>query len=211
MSRMGLRSNSYGQGMASGGIPEKYSTPVALAIGNAVIAASALEKVLLAEIGRRQLEADGQATESLTRLLTDFESQPAGRLLRKLREQGITEDLAERIDDVLKRRNRMIHGVIEDVSVAVALATGEGIDEVLARIEKIEADCGVLATEIQPLANDSLEKLYGISIQQAGRILTEAINLDDIHDPGVRKELENARALINLYGMPDQPDSKSAS
>jgi hypothetical protein len=193
--------------MASPKIPDEYAKLVALAIGHAVIAAAALEKVLLGEIGRRQLETEGQPTESLTRLLTELESQPAGRLLAKLRQQGMPADLAERIDDVLTRRNRMVHGMIEDLAVATALVTGDGIEAVLSWIARIEADCRTLIAELQPLAYQSLEERFGIDIHQAARVLTEAINLDDIGDLGVRKDLENARALIDLYGMPERPDS----
>jgi hypothetical protein len=161
-----LRMHSYGRAVPRREIPDEYGTPVALAIGHAVIAAAALEKVQLGEIGRRQLEADGQPTQSLTRTLTELESQPAGRLLRKLREQGMADDLAERIDNVLTRRNRMVHGMIEDLAVATALVTGDGIEEVLSWIAKIEADCGALIAELQPLAYASLE----VRVDESNRI-----------------------------------------
>ncbi len=193
--------------MASPEIADERATLVALAIGHAVIAAAALEKVLLGEIGRRQLETEAQPTESLTRLLTDLESQPAGRLLAKLRKQGMAADLAERIDGVLSRRNRMVHGMVEDVAVATALVTGDGIEEVLSWIAGIETDCGMLIAELQPLAYGSLKERFGLDVHQAAQVLTEVIDLDDISDPGVRKDLENARALINLYGTSERPDS----
>jgi hypothetical protein len=193
--------------MATSEVPAEYEMAVALAIGQAVIAAGALEKVLLGEIGRRQLETEAQPTESLTRLLTDLESQPAGRLLAKLRKQGMAADLAERIDGVLTRRNRMVHGMVEDVAVATALVTGDGIEEVLSWIAGIETDCGTLIAELQPLAYESLKKRFGLDVHQAARVLTEVIDLDDIPDPDVRKDLENARALIRLYGMSGRPDS----
>lgn len=60
---------------------DRRAAPFVAAIGEAVIGAAALEKVLLADIGTRQL-LDKDAHDEFARDLSDLERAPGGRLLK---------------------------------------------------------------------------------------------------------------------------------
>ena len=91
---------------------DRRAAPFVAAIGEAVIAAAALEKVLLADLGTRRL-LDQDTYAMLAEDLSVLEGKPAGRLLRNLKKLGLSEDMALRTDDVIQRRNDLIHRPLE--------------------------------------------------------------------------------------------------
>jgi hypothetical protein len=50
-----------------------------------------------------------------------FEKRSAGKLLGKLREQGVESALAVRIEQLIARRNKLVHGFLDDPEVAPAI------------------------------------------------------------------------------------------
>lgn len=182
------------------GIRREHEEQLAKAIGSAVVAAAALEKTLLGEIYRRQMHEDVRLIDQLA----GFDEQPAGRLLQKLREQGIDRDLADRIGEVLGRRNRLIHGFFEDIEVARAVITGERLAAVLDGIAKIEADCGVIIAKLQPRFATDLAEQLGMSLADTAGAVLRA-DLSKIPDAKDRAVLERARELIELTGWPNPP------
>jgi hypothetical protein len=171
---------------------------IAQAIGHTVVAAASFEKALLAEIYRRQLDADLPIDEVEDR----FDSAPGGLLLRKLREQGLEPALADRIESVLKRRNGLVHGVIEDLDVIRAMSSGENIKDVVASIEELGSDCLAVSRELQHSLATFVEARHGVSLDSLAVALLRA-DLSEVPDPEQRATLEMARALIELAGWTD--------
>ena len=69
------------------------------------------------------------------------QKRTAGRLLNLLKGYGIPADLAERVDDVVKRRNLLVQHPLEDPQILAALTRGEGATEVAAEILVLAEDC----------------------------------------------------------------------
>jgi len=183
-------------------IPDEWGDPIALAIGRAVVAAAALEKVLLGEIARRHVER-GDAP-ALSDAMAALERATGGRLLLTLEKQGIDAHLAVRISDVVEARNRVVHRLLEDLQVAAAVMTGAGLDVVIADIDQIAADCKALCAELQPLAEAALDERTGMNLRQTAEWF-RTVDLDQIPDPALRTEVKEARAMMELTGWPDPP------
>jgi len=67
-------------------------------------------------------EQEVAAGKTLGQRVEEIETLTAGQLLRRLREQGLPEDLEQRIDDVISRRNRLVHRLFEDPPLVGAMA-----------------------------------------------------------------------------------------
>jgi hypothetical protein len=169
---------------------------LATAIGGAVIAAAGLEKTLVGEVYRQQRLA-GFPSEDVA----VFEDLSAGKVLGKLRAQGIDDALASRIGDLIDRRNKLIHGFFEDVDVAEAVMTGERFDVIRGGVEELGVECGALSNEMQAVVAAEMEEILGLPLAEVARRLTVA-DLSEVEDPGQRAELEKARTLIELTGWP---------
>jgi hypothetical protein len=169
------------------------------AIGSTVIAAAGLERTLVGEIYRMQRLAD-LPTEDVEA----FETLSGGKLLGKLRKQGIDDALAVRIDDLLVRRNKLVHGFLDDIEVARSLMNGDGFDEVRSGVERLGTECGVLAKEMQSEIAHEIEAVLGMPLKEIARRLTVA-DLSQVEDPKQRAELAKARILIELTGWPNSP------
>jgi hypothetical protein len=167
--------------------------PLIQAIGRAVLAAAALEKVLVIDIISRHAEREG-LSEHLDAQLSALESRSAGKLLGTLRELGIPGELAGRIDAVILRRNQVVHHFMEDPDVLRAFATGEGLDEVVERTDRLAADCQSIVNELGGPAFAGVEAALGATVPELIRLLQSA-ELDGIEDDAVRKQLESIRAL----------------
>ena len=147
---------------------DRRAAPFVAAIGEAVIAAAALEKVLLADLGTRRL-LDQDTYAMLAEDLSVLEGKPAGRLLRNLKKLGLSEDMALRTDDVIQRRNDLIHRPLESYGAAAAITTGKGMDAVVRQVGSISEDCDKLAREILPTTYPAIEQVSGKSYDAAQR------------------------------------------
>lgn len=148
--------------------------PLMQAIGRAVLGAAQLEKVLLVEIAQRLVGSEGLSRADSE--LAGLERQPGGALLKRLETFGLAPDLAARIQDVIGRRNRLIHHFLED-SDALAAMTGRHAEPVIERIDQLAADCQALINEIAPGAFAGVERVVGASLPELLRAL-QAIDLE---------------------------------
>jgi hypothetical protein len=178
---------------------EKRYEELAAAIGGAVIAVAGLEKTLLGEIYRQQRLAGGRVED-----VEVFDRLPGGKLVRKLRTQGIDGVLASRIDDLIKLRNTLIHGFLDDVDVAVAVMTGDGFDEVRVGAEDLGTECSALSRQMQAELGREIESVLGASLVDIAKYV-RAADLSQIDSVEQRAELERARALIELTDWPHPP------
>jgi hypothetical protein len=165
-----------------------------LAIGRLVLGAAALEKVLLVDIVVREFHRDGGWRDEMVQELSDLEGRPAGKLLDRLRGFGIRPELADRVADVIRRRNRVVHHLMEDVKVATALQTGEGVEEIVADIDGIAIDCQQVVNELTLVAFPSLEEAIGKTLPELADDLG-SIDPSSIEDMQMRQGVEFARVL----------------
>ena len=163
-----------------------------MSIGRAVLGAAAFEKVLLVDIARRRADQEG-LVEEVGRELSHLERRTAGGLLRVLVRLGVAEHLAVRIQDLIDRRNQLVHGFMEDASVVNAVATRE-LAPVVARVDQIAADCQALINEIAPPAFGALETMFGMSLSGLSEML-RSLELDSISDERLREQVANLRAV----------------
>lgn len=168
-------------------------------VGRAVLVAAVLEKVLLVDIAQRQVDRDGW-TQRLGHELADLERRPAGRLLGTLEALGIPSDLAGRIQGVIDRRNRLVHHLMEDADVLLAM-TGVNPQPVIERIDQLAADCQALINDIAPGAFAGVEGAFGATLPD---LLREVRGLD-LDGPGdetlpedVRQQLRALREAIHV-------------
>jgi len=181
------------------GANEKREQEIATAIGGAVLAAAGLERTLVGEVYRQQLLADLPIED-----VEAFEKRSAGKLLGKLREQGVGEALAARIERLIVRRNKLIHGFLDDLEVAQAVMTGEGFAEVRAGVERLGMECSALSTQMQAEFAQEIEKVLDMPLEEVAKRLTVA-DLSRIEEPKQRAELEKAQKLIELTDWPNRP------
>lgn len=167
---------------------EEQLRPLAQAIGRAVLGAAALERVLLVEIAQRRA-ATGGLTKRLERELATLERKPAGRLLKTLRETGIPQDLAGRIEELIGRRNWLVHHFMEDGDVFLAFVTGHGLEPLVERVDRLASDCQALVNEIAPAAFSGAEQVLGATLEQLLEQLRVA-DLGEIEDDDLRAQLE---------------------
>jgi hypothetical protein len=168
------------------------------AIGEAVIGAAALEKVLLADIGARQLQ-DQSTHAALAENLSDLERAMAGRLMRNLKRLGLSEELTVRINDVIQRRNDLIHRLMETYDAVAVIMTGDGMDAAVRRIQTISEDCDMLAREIIPALYPAIERVSGRSFEELSAILMR-VDLEQLEDAPTREELRAARDQMTTFG-----------
>lgn len=116
------------------------------AIGRLVWGANLLETVLRLLVLHLLEERDGQypAGEEFARL----EEASAGRLLGLLRGLHIPAELEGRIDEVIDRRNEVVHHMFETPEIVAAVVSGEGMDAVVQQIEQVALDCGSIGVEL---------------------------------------------------------------
>jgi hypothetical protein len=149
--------------------------PLAVAVGRLVLGAAALEKVLLVDIVMRLFHSNPLA-EELAAELTD----PA--------------ELARRVEKAIEGRNRVVHHLMEDASVAVALASGEGLHQVIADIDAIAVECQQVINELVVVAFPTLEKDLGKTLPELVEMVG-TIDPETMTDPAVRQQIEFARAI----------------
>jgi hypothetical protein len=161
--------------------------PLLQAIGRAVLGAAALEKVLLVDIAQRQAARDGLAKQ-LARDLSRLERQPAGALLRTLCELGIPAELAAGIEDVIVRRNQLVHRLMEDAQLLAALG-GTGVNRAVERVDELAADCQRLINGIAPDAFAGAERALGAPLPELFQML-QGLDPETVDDERLRAQLE---------------------
>jgi hypothetical protein len=168
------------------------------------LGAAALENPLLVGILMRLTMAGPEGVEELEGELATLERNPAGVLLRRLRELGIPDELSERIDKAIKGRNRVVHHLMHDPKVAVALETGERMNEIVAEIDRITIDCQQLVNELSLAASPNLGVALGKTLPELAQLLA-SIDLDTIEDPQIRTAVQFARAMRDALDWEKKP------
>jgi hypothetical protein len=183
----------------------EHAAPVVIAVGRLVLGGAALEKVLLVDIITRDIHRAGTLREELGLELAELEGRGAGKALGRLRELGIPDELADRILEVIQGRNRVVHHLMEQPGVALALSTGEGVEGVVADIDRIAVNCQRVINELIVVAFPSLEGAFGMTLPQ----IAEAIGSIDpasIDNPHIRQHVQGAQVVRDLlYSEPKPP------
>jgi len=183
---------------------DKQAEPLLRAIGRLVWGANMLETVLLMMVLQLRSDRNGQfpSQEELARM----EEASAGRRLGLLRELDIPADLEARIDEVIKRRNRIVHHTFETPEIVVPLITGQGLDEAVEHIEQVALDCGSIGVELFAVAGPALEAKTGKTPAELAEMLA-SIDPETVDDPRLLEHLEVARAMRGLdLTLPWQDD-----
>lgn len=197
---------------------DDHAEPILVALGGVVVAAATLEKVLIADITQRTAGQHG-LSEELVAELAQLEMLPAGRLVKQLRALGLAEGLAARIEDVLARRNRLVHHVLEEPEIVLALRTGQGAEKVAANIEQLAADCGEISSTLAAVAFPGLEALLGASPAELAK-MAAATDPAHISDDAERADLEAVQAMLAVvdpetladeYAAISTPDGQTAA
>lgn len=185
--------------------PDDKAAPLLQAIGQAVFAVASLENNLRLEIAHllmaQNLAAGIDPNQGLDSKLASIHNKPGGWLLQELRDLELPADLVERIDDVIHRRNQLVHHLLEDPEFVKAVTSNEGTSVVVERIERLALDCAQLAVEIQLFALPKLEAMMGSDLSEL--ITTaRAVAPESITDPQERKMVEAIQAAGDLTTPP---------
>jgi hypothetical protein len=172
-----------------------HMTGLFVSVGQAVIAAALLERTLVFDALGRLLERHGLG-DRLRAELARLEKQPAGPTLQRLRDVGMPEDLAERVDDAIDERNWMVHRLLADPEAIAAFASGDGIDELVERIHTITVTSSQLAAELAETAFAPWEQLLGISKDDLIRTLT-TVELPEGQEHDDLRTLRNAATSLS--------------
>jgi hypothetical protein len=173
-------------------VDERFA-PLVLAIGRAVLGAAALEKVLLVDVVRRRGASEG-LSKRLGEDLARLERLPAGPLVGALVELGIPESMSDRIDEVLQRRNWLVHRFVLDPDVLRVFMTGTGVDDLVSRVEQLALDCEQLGNELAPAAFAETEALLGATMPEL-LAWAKSVDLDQLEDPLLRAQLELIQSM----------------
>lgn len=162
------------------------------AVGRLVWGANLLETVLRLLVIHLREERDGEypAGEEFARL----EQASAGRLLGLLRGLHIPADLEGRIDEVIDRRNEVVHRMFEMPEMVAAMVGGEGMDAVVQQIEAVALDCGSIGVELFTVAGAALEVKMGKTPAELAELLAQ-VPLEAVEDARSRRQLESIRAM----------------
>jgi len=174
---------------------DKHATPFLTALGQVVVAAAALENNLQLELARLLKEEEPEiGSEKLDKRLAELRTLTAGKLLGRLRERGLPEDLQRRIDDAVDRRNQLVHHLYEDPVLLRAVMRNEPPDDAIGQLQGLALDCAGLSVELQMFALAKIEDAFGGPKQE---LLDAVLSLDpeQIADPAERNLLEAAQAL----------------
>ncbi len=171
--------------------------PLLVALGRLVWGAAALEKMLHLELARvhyERAEASGDpAGYRLRDILVATEQLTGGQARSQLEVLGLPANLNARIRDAIGRRNALLHRPFEDADLARAVGTGEGIEAVVERIERLALDCGELGVELERFAGDKLAAVLGISRKQMAQMVA-TLDPATIPDEQMRAQIEAVQA-----------------
>lgn len=175
---------------------DKLFEPLALALGHLVLSASLLEDALLADLVQRRVSRDGAQKVFGERLVTRLDRKPAGVLLDHLRELDYEEGLASEVAAAIDGRNHFVHHLFEDPEFVRVLATRDGIDGLVERIEAGTAAIYVVVGKLAPGVTAGAEAMFGRSAPELLRLLRE-VDPDEIEDDSLRDQ------LLALGTLPD--------
>ncbi|MGP0101216.1 MAG: hypothetical protein ACLPUT_06310 [Solirubrobacteraceae bacterium] len=180
---------------------EEEGQSVMRALGRAIVSAASLESALKLQLGAFTDEATAANSDvAHSPAMGGYQAQrdrlnrlTAGQLLGELRGRGFPPELLERVDDAIKRRNQLVHRILQDDEIVRAVSEGNGLDQVIARIEQLVRDCSELAIELYTITIRIFEEVTGKSAVELADILTQA-NPSMIDDPHDRAWLEALQA-----------------
>jgi hypothetical protein len=176
---------------------DEATAPLMVALGRLVWGAAVLEKTLHLELARVHYE-QAQASEDpagygLAAILVATEQLTGGQARSQLEVLGLPADLNARIRDAIERRNAVLHRPLEDADLARAVGTGEGLETVVERIERLALDCGELGVELERYAGDRLAAMLGISREQMAQMVA-TLDPATVPDERTRTQLEAVKA-----------------
>lgn len=174
-----------------------------------MLGAAVLEKALQMELIRVHYErahaSDDPEEYGLGKVLKETERLTSGQAQSQLDVLGIPEDLNARIRSAVARRNALLHRPFEDADLARAIGTGEGLDEVVERIDRLALDCGELGVELERFAGDRLTDMLGMSRAEIAQLVA-GLDVSTVKDPQIRAQLEAVKASgIDLAQHPFPP------
>jgi hypothetical protein len=189
--------------------PDEAALPLIVALGRLVLGAAVLEKALQLEVVRAHYERAHASKDpgeyGLGKVLMETERLTSGQARSQLDVLGIPEELNERIRSAVARRNALLHRPLEDADLARAIGTGEGLDEVVERIERLALDCGELGVELERFAGNRLTDILGMSRTEIAQLVAD-LDLSTVDNPQMRAQLEAVKASgINLAQHPFPP------
>lgn len=177
---------------------DEPAIPFLTALGQVIVAAAALEGNLRLELARLLFAAQaGQEVtggNTLREQVAELETLTAGQLLGRLRERGLPEDLEQRIDDAVSRRNRLVHRPFEDPQLVMAIAGTEAPDDAIGKLQQLALDCAALSAELQLFALPKIEASLGASKKE---LFDLVLSLDpaQIQQQVERAQVEAIQAL----------------
>jgi double-stranded uracil-DNA glycosylase len=180
---------------------EEQAIPFLAGLGQVVVAAAALESNLRLElaccIAAAETGQESTGGKALGEQVAKIETLTAGQLLRRLSEKGLPEELERRIDDVISRRNRLIHHLFEDPRLVNSVVQTEAADDAVEQLQRLALDCAALSVELQMFALPKIESLTGVSKEQ---LLDSVLSLDAAQIPqqAKREQLEAIQALGDI-------------
>ena len=189
---------------------DERSNPLLIALGHVVVAAAGLEGSLRLELARLHLAAEAEqgahGSETLGKQVAALENLTAGQLLRRLREQGLPQNLEGRIAGAVSRRNRLVHHLFEDPKLAGAVAGDGAADEAIGQLQQLALDCAALSVELQSFALPKIEASMGASKEE---LVNFVLSLDSkqIQQQAVREQLEAIQTLGAAAGWTGPSDS----
>lgn len=172
---------------------DERMVPLAQAIGQVILGAAGLEKLLLVEIVQRLANSSG-LTDELAQQVSRLERRPAGPLLKSLRGLGFSDTLAADVDEVVERRNELVHRFLERPDVFEALSNGEGIEGVVESVQELARDINRLMNKIGPNAFGGAEEALGASLSEMFTTL-RSIEPNVVEDGRLRRQIEMARLI----------------
>lgn len=177
---------------------DEPAIPLLTALGQVIVAVAALEGNLRLELARllfaAQTERKVAEGKTVGEQVAELETLTAGRVLGRLREQGFPEDLERRIDEVISRRNRLVHHLFEDPQLVKAVAGNDASDDAVGKLQQLALDCAALSVELQLFALPKIEASIGASREE---LLDLVLSLDpaQIQQPAEREQVEAIHAL----------------
>ncbi len=137
---------------------------------------------------------------SLANDLTALDNMTAGRLLSRLRDLGVQDELDQRIGAVIDRRNDLIHHTFEDATLVAALEGGRAIDEAVSMLEQLVIDAGELAVELHLFAMPKLEAMTGMSLEAMAEVI-RTIDPTSLPDDRSRAQLEAPKTFVAMNDL----------
>lgn len=189
--------------------PDEAALLLIVALGRLVLGAAVLEKALQVELIRVHYErahaSEDPEEYGLGKALKVTERLTSGQARSQLDVLGIPEDLNARIRSAVTRRNALLHRPLEDADLVRAIGTGEGLDEVIERIDRLALDCGELGVELERFAGDRLTDVLGMSRAEIAQLVA-GLDVGTVEDPQIRAQLEAVKASgIDLAQHPFPP------